>query len=41
MYPNDPEARDTLKAAFTGLGLALVFLALVAAIAFFWAYNAH
>jgi hypothetical protein len=41
MYPNDPEARSTLNTAFAGLGFALVWLAAVAAIAFFWAYNAH
>jgi hypothetical protein len=36
-YRDDPEARSTLNAAFTGLGLALVFLLVVAAIAFVWA----
>ena len=36
-YREDPEARSTLNAAFTGLGLALVFLLIVAAIAFVWA----
>jgi ABC-type transporter Mla subunit MlaD len=36
-YREDPEARSTLSAAFTGLGLALVFLAIVAVIAFAWA----
>jgi hypothetical protein len=40
-YREDPEARSTLNAAFTGLGLALVFLLIVGGIAFFWAYNAH
>ena len=40
-YREDPEARSTLNAAFAGLGFALVFLLIVAAIAFFWAYNAH
>jgi hypothetical protein len=37
MYPNDPEARDTLKTAFTGLGFALVFLLVVAVISFWLA----
>lgn len=36
-YREDPEARSTLNAAFTGLGFALVFLAIVAVIAFAWA----
>lgn len=36
-YRDDPEARSTLNAAFTGLGLALVFLIVVAAISFVWA----
>jgi hypothetical protein len=36
-YREDPEARSTLNAAFTGLGLALVFLLIVAVIAFAWA----
>lgn len=36
-YRDDPEARSTLNAAFAGLGLALVFLAIVAGISFYWA----
>ena len=40
MY-NDPEARSTLNAALTGLVVALVWLAIVAGVSFFWAYNAH
>lgn len=40
-YREDPEARSTLNAALTGLGLSLVFLLIVGGIAFFWAYNAH
>ena len=41
MYRDDPEARSTLNAALTGLGFALVWLVIVAAISFAWAYNAH
>jgi hypothetical protein len=36
-YRDDPEARSTLNAAFTGLGFALVFLLVVAAISFWLA----
>ncbi|MBW3571610.1 MAG: hypothetical protein KY467_10930 [Gemmatimonadetes bacterium] len=36
-YRDDPEARSTLHAAFTGLAFALVFLAVVAGISFYWA----
>jgi hypothetical protein len=39
-YAEDPQARAALKAAFTGLGAALVFLLLVGTITFFWAKNA-
>ena len=39
-YNDDPEARATLKTAFTGLGFALLFLALVGSVTFFWAKNA-
>lgn len=41
MYRDDPEARSTLNAALTGLGVALVWLALVAGVSFFLAVNAH
>lgn len=41
MYRDDPEARSTLNAALTGLGVGLVWLAIVAGISFMWAYNAH
>lgn len=40
MYRNDPEARSALNAALTGLGVGLVWLAVVAGISFFWAVNA-
>jgi hypothetical protein len=36
-YREDPEARSTLNAAFTGLGFALGFLLVVAVIAFWLA----
>lgn len=36
-YRDDPEARATRNAALTGLGLSLVWLAIVAVIAFAWA----
>lgn len=39
-YADDPQAKSALNAAFMGLGAALVFLALVASITFFWAKNA-
>ena len=39
-YADDPQAKSALKAAFTGLGAALVFLMLVGGITFFWAKNA-
>lgn len=39
-YREDPEARSTLNAALTGLGVGLAWLALVAAVSFFWAVNA-
>lgn len=34
MYKDDPEARSSLKAAFTGLGFALVWLVIVFVISF-------
>ena len=40
-YREDQDAREKLKAAFIGLGLGLVFLAVVGSISFFWALNAH
>lgn len=36
-YREDPEARSTLKAAFMGLGFALVWLLIVFLISFGWA----
>lgn len=39
-YREDPQAKATLNAAFTGLGFALVFLLIVGGITFFWAKNA-
>lgn len=39
-YAEDPQARAALKAAFMGLGAALVFLLVVGGISFVWAYNA-
>lgn len=36
-YRDDPEARSTLNAALTGLGFALVWLAIVSVISFAWA----
>ncbi len=39
-YNDDPEAKATLMNAFAGLGFALVFLAIVGGITFFWAKNA-
>ncbi len=39
-YADDPQAKSALMAAFTGLGAALVFLLIVGAISFMWAYNA-
>ena len=34
-YREDAEARATLKAAYTGLGVALVFLLVIGGIAYF------
>ena len=34
MYKDDPEARSTLRAAFMGLGFALVWLLIVFVISF-------
>jgi hypothetical protein len=39
-YNDDPEARASLNAAFTGLGFALVFLLIVGGITFTLAKNA-
>ena len=39
-YREDPDARARLKAAFMGLGVAVVFLLVVGGISFVWAYNA-
>jgi hypothetical protein len=39
-YRDDPEARSALKAAFAGLGAALVFLLVVGGISFMLAMNA-
>lgn len=39
-YHEDPDARGSLKDAFTGLGFALVFLLIVGGVSFFWAKNA-
>ena len=36
-YRDDPEARSTRNIAFAGLGLALVWLAIVSVISFAWA----
>jgi hypothetical protein len=36
-YREDPEARDALKTAYTGLGIALAFLLVLGAITFAWA----
>jgi hypothetical protein len=36
-YREDPEARSTLNAALTGLGFALVWLAIVSLISFWLA----
>lgn len=36
-YREDAEARGTLKAAFTGLGVALVFLLVIGGISYFLA----
>lgn len=36
-YRDDPEARSTLKAAFTGLAVAVTFLLIVGVISFAWA----
>jgi hypothetical protein len=40
-YREDPEARASLNAAFTGLGIALAFLVVVGGVTFFWAKNAN
>lgn len=40
-YSEDQDAREKLTAAFVGLGLGLVFIGIVAAIAFALALNAH
>jgi hypothetical protein len=40
-YSEDQDAREKLTAAFTGLGMGLVFLAIVGGIAFVLALNAH
>lgn len=39
-YKDDPEAKATLMTAFTGLGIALVFLMIVGGVTFVWAKNA-
>lgn len=39
-YNDDPEAKANLKAAFTGLAIALVFLGIVGGVTFVWAKNA-
>jgi len=39
-YRDDPEARASLNTAYTGLGIALVFLLIVGGITFTWAKNA-
>lgn len=39
-YNDDPEAKATLMNAFSGLGIALVFLLIVAGVTFTWAKNA-
>lgn len=39
-YNDDPEAKATLMTAFSGLGIALVFLLIVGGVTFVWAKNA-
>lgn len=40
-YREDQDAREKLTAAYTGLGIGLVFIAVVASISFYLALNAH